>query len=194
MLSENLAFLVEIDRLKAVERQSELIGKSRRENSAEHSWHLAMCALVLASEADLDIFRVVKMLLVHDVVEIDAGDTPLHSANGPPSDKRLIEAAAAERIFGLLPRPQAVDLFGSWFEFEYGESPEAQFARALDKLQPLILNIMNGGGTWEKNGLDEATVVNRYGPAIAGGSAALWREVRELVREHFNERAGHSKG
>lgn len=193
MLLENLAFLTEIDRLKAVDRQSELIGQSRRENSAEHSWHLAMCALVLGPDMDLDVLKVIKMLLVHDIVEIDAGDMPLHSSNVSPSSKQISENEAAKRIFGLLPRHRAVELFESWFEFEYGVSEEARFARGVDRLQPLIQNIMNGGGTWNHNGVDETTVVSRYGPAIAGASAMLWHEVRALVREHFKKRATDDK-
>lgn len=184
MLKESLSFILEIDRLKSVSRQSKIAGGSRRENSAEHSWHLAMCALVLA-DSELDLSKVLKMLLIHDIVEIDAGDFPIHSKGRPDVDKQAAEIAAAERIYGLLPPFKAAELTDLWTEFENGASREARFARSMDRLQPLLLNIVNGGGTWSENGVDQSSVEERYGSAISEGSQALWEEVRGLVEAHF---------
>jgi putative hydrolase of HD superfamily len=189
LMQQQLAFLAELDQLKSVVRQSPLINRSRKENSAEHSWHLAMFALVLSEHAEgVDVLHVVKMLLVHDVVEIDAGDAPIHLAG---QDKAVLEQAerrAAERIFGLLPPDQGRDLLALWSEFEAAETPSARFAKALDRLQPLLLNTLTDGGTWTENGVTEQQVNERYGPAIEAGSPVLWREAARLVRRHFAER------
>lgn len=185
-LDQQLSFLLEIDRLKSVIRKSPLIDKSRRENTAEHSWHLAMYALVLAEHANdpIDVSRVIKMLLIHDVVEIDAGDTPIHEASGR-EDQAERERAAAERIFGLLPETQAADLRALWAEFELAETADAQFAKSLDRFQPLLHNIATGGGTWTESNVSGHQVTDRYGPTIRGGSAALWRHAQNAVSEHF---------
>jgi putative hydrolase of HD superfamily len=191
-IAKQLAFLREIDKLKSVIRRSPLLDQSRRENSAEHSWHLAMYALVLApyANAPVDLARVLQMLLLHDIVEIDAGDTPVHQAHAPAgqADQARREEAAAERLYGLLPQAQARELRALWAEFEAGESADARFAKALDRLQPLIHNVATGGGTWNEFGVTQAQVPERYGPAIEGGRAELWREARELVRRHFDGR------
>ncbi|MFM9864625.1 MAG: HD domain-containing protein [Micropepsaceae bacterium] len=190
VLREQLNFLAEIDRLKSVIRQSPLIDRSRRENSAEHSWHLAMFALVLFehSAAKVDLLRVLKLLLVHDIVEIDAGDAPLHAAGVDRSALEKAERAAAERIFGILPEPQGRELLTLWLEFEGAETAEARFAKALDRLQPLIINSLTGGGTWTENGVTEQQVWERYGPAIFGGAPPLWDEARRWVRRHFSSK------
>jgi putative hydrolase of HD superfamily len=189
-LRRQLAFLAELDQLKSIVRQSPLINRSRKENSAEHSWHLAMFALVLSEHArGVDILHVVKLLLVHDIVEIDAGDAPIHVAG---KDKALLEEEerqAAERIFGLLPSPQSQVFLDLWLEFEAAETPAARFAKALDRLQPLLLNTLTQGGTWAENGVTEQQVMERYGPIIERGSPALWREAVERVRRHFAEKA-----
>lgn len=186
-LEQQLEFLLELDRLKLIVRQSHLANGARRENSAEHSWHLAMFALALSSHADaeVDVCRVIQLLLLHDIVEIDAGDAPIHAAHGSKADLALAEQNAAERIFGLLPTGQAEKFRSMWLEFEAGQSPEARFAKALDRLQPLLLNVAVGGGTWSENGVGETQVIERYGPAIAGGSKALWEAARKLVEGHF---------
>lgn len=184
-IAEQLAFLAEIDALKSVVRQSPLVNRSRRENSAEHSWHLAMFALVLGEDETVDTGRVIQLLLVHDIVEIDAGDAPIHG-NHDPAEIEARENAAAERLFGLLPEDQAGKLRALWHEFEAAETPEARFAKALDRLQPLLLNTLTGGGTWTEHRVSEQQVQERYGPTIARGSAELWRHARELVRAHFN--------
>ncbi len=184
-LTDQLAFLAEIDALKSVVRQSTLVDRSRRENSAEHSWHLAMFALVLADDAGgLDVGKVISMLLIHDIVEIDAGDSPMHGVQDKAA-LAVAEAKAAERLFGLLPNDQATRLLALWREFEAGETPEAKFAKALDRLQPLLLNTLTGGGTWTENRVSEPQVCERYGPVIAGGSRTLWDHARALVRRHF---------
>jgi putative hydrolases of HD superfamily len=189
-IHQQLAFLAELDQLKSIVRQSPLINRSRKENSAEHSWHLAMFALVLSEHAEgVDVLHVVKLLLVHDIVEIDAGDAPIHLAG---KDKALLEQAerqAAERIFGLLPSRQGQELLAPWLEFEAAETPAARFAKALDRLQPLLLNTLTEGGTWTENGVTEQQVSERYGPTIKGGSPTLWQEASKLVRRHFAEQA-----
>ncbi len=189
-LHRQLAFLAELDRLKLVVRQSPLVDRSRKENSAEHSWHLAMFALVLAEHAPgVDAVHVVKLLLVHDIVEIDAGDAPIHAAGQDKAALALAERRAAERIFGLLPVEQGREMLALWEEFEEASTPDAQFAKALDRLQPLLLNTLTGGGTWTENGVTEQQVVERIGPTIEAGSPLLWQEASKLIRQHFAERA-----
>ncbi|MFC3104622.1 HD domain-containing protein [Salinisphaera aquimarina] len=185
-ITEQLAFLAEIDALKSVVRQSRIVDRSRRENSAEHSWHLAMFALVLADDETVDTARVIKLLLVHDIVEIDAGDAPMHG-NHDSKEVEARENAAAERLFGLLPDDQAAKLSALWREFEAAETPEARFAKALDRLQPLLLNTLTGGGTWTENHVTEQQVHDRYGPTIQRGSPILWRQAQDLVRRHFSD-------
>jgi putative hydrolases of HD superfamily len=187
-LKEQFDFLLELDRLKSVLRQSSLANGSRRENSAEHSWHLAMFAFVLSEHADVQVnaAHAVKLLLIHDIVEIDAGDAPIHANSFLRSEIEAAEHRAAKRIFGLLPIEQAQRFRDMWLEFEAGQSPEARFAKALDRLQPLLLNIAVGGGTWNESGVTEQQVIERYGPAIKGGSTTLWNAARELVRTHFS--------
>ncbi len=184
-LARRFAFLAEIDGLKAVLRQNRTVRERRRENSAEHSWHLAMFALVLGDLAPgLDLGRVIAMLLVHDIVEVDVGDVPIHGAYDAAALARL-EAAAAERIFGLLPKAQRDRFLALWTEFEANTTAEARFARALDRLQPLLLNTLTEGGTWAENGLSEAQVLARYAPVIERGIPGLWPFVEALVRRHY---------
>jgi len=188
-LVPRLSFLREIDGLKSVVRQTSLLDGSRRENGAEHSWHLALYALVLHDLADrpVDPARVIRMLLVHDVVEVDAGDTPFH-AGVPRGEQAEREARAAERLFGLLPPPEGDALLALWREFEAAETADAAFAKALDRAQPLIANVSNGGGTWTENRLTLEQVLGRYGPTIAKGSPRLWAACEALVRSHFSAR------
>ncbi|MCB0967288.1 MAG: HD domain-containing protein [Ilumatobacter sp.] len=157
-LRQQLEFLIEIDRLKGVVRGSRIADGSRRENTAEHSWHLAMFALTLADHAvgEVDIGRVVRMLLIHDIVEIDAGDTPVFGGT-PAADQAERERVAADRLFGLLPTDQAAEFRRLWDEFEAAETDDARFAKALDRLQPSLLNHVVGGGTWTDYDVDEAT-------------------------------------
>ena len=185
-MEKQLTFLREIDQLKNVVRKSPLIDRSRKENSAEHSWHLAMYALVLSGSANekINIDRVIRMLLIHDIVEIDAGDHPIHEATNIEAQAEL-EQLAAKRIFGLLPKGQGEELQELWQEFEVGESNDAAFAKSLDRMQPLIHNVATGGGTWTEVNVTEDQVKERYGPTIAGGSADLWAHAERLVENHF---------
>ena len=178
-------FLGEIDALKGVVRQSPLADGSRRENSAEHSWHVAMFALVLGRYVpEANTARVIAMLLLHDLVEIDVGDTPIHL----PHDHDAIAAAeriAASRLFGMLPAPVHEDFLALWREFEEGTTPDARLAKAFDRLQPLLINILAGGGTWTYNNVSEPQVYDTYGPVIGRGSEKLWQFARRIVRSYF---------
>jgi putative hydrolase of HD superfamily len=182
-LDAQLAFLREADRLKSVLRQSRIIDGSRRENSAEHSWHLALMGFVLHdyAPAGADLGRVTAMLLVHDLVEIDAGD--LFAYAGAPAQARqeAAERAAADRIFALLPAGQAGEVRALWDEFEERRTPEARFARALDRLQPMLANYAQGGGTWAEHGVTADQVLVKV-TLIEDGSPALGAFARDLVQ------------
>ncbi|MBD1916841.1 MULTISPECIES: HD domain-containing protein [Cyanophyceae] len=182
-LQQQIAFVVEIDRLKQVLRQTQLMDASRRENSAEHSWHLAMMALVLAeyAPAEVDMQRAIHQVLVHDLVEIDAGDTFCYDAAGH-DDKGEREQRAADRIFGLLPEAIAQDLRQLWDEFEAQASPTARFAASLDRIQPLLHNWQTGGGTWRQHGICQAQVMQRMAP-VEKGAPELWPFVLEVIEE-----------
>ena len=188
-LTQQLAFLREIDKLKTVIRQSPLLDRSRKENSAEHSWHLAMCALLLREHAGakVDSERVIKMLLIHDIVEVDVGDTPIHSGSSHSLQAEL-EQKAACRLFGLLPEPQSSELLALWQEFEEANSDDAKFAKALDRVQPLMANVFTGGGTWTVSRVGLVQVLERYGTTIRRGSTSLWRACEAMVRAHFARR------
>ena len=187
-LQGHLAFLIEVDRLKRIDRQSRLVGGGRRENSAEHSWHLALFGLSLGRDRPIDMLKAVKMLLIHDLVEIDAGDTPLHGEGLSKEAQISAETAAARRIFGLLPPEPQAEYFALWDEFESGESAEARFARAIDRLQPLISNLLNEGGTWTENKVSEDMVAERYGHPISAAFPDLWPEILQWVSWHFSKR------
>ena len=181
-LARQLDFLLAVDALKRVARASRITGGERRENSAEHSWHVALCARVLAEHANapVDVERVTAMLLIHDVVEIDVGDVPLH---GPQDlDRHARESAAATRLFGLLPDDQGAALEALWHEFESGTSIDARFARALDRLQPMLLNAATDGGTWPEFDVTRAQLVSRTGH-VAHGSEALWAHCLDMIDE-----------
>lgn len=189
-LEETLDFLKEIDRLKSVTRQSPLLDGSRKENSAEHSWHLAMYALLLSDHAGgtVNTDRVIRMLLLHDIVEIDVGDVPIHSGSSRQIQAEL-EARAATRLFGLLPARQGRELLALWQEFELADTEDARFAKALDRFQPLLVNIVTGGGTWTENGVSLEQVLARYGPVIEKGAPALWALCERWVARHFAAQA-----
>ena len=178
-LGRRLAFLAEADQLKSVYRASTLCDASRQENSAEHSWHLALYALVLAGAAGagVDIGRVIRMLILHDLVEIDTGDVPIHSANGAAhhgAAQAAAEEAAAARIFGLLPEAQGRAFRDLWTEFEANETPDAVFAKSLDRAQPVMQNIASGGGSWIAYEVTYVQLVERVGQRIARGAPVLW--------------------
>ena len=181
-LDDQITFLLEADRLKTVLRQSTLTDRSRRENSAEHSWHLALMALVLAEYAPpgLDLQRVLTMLVLHDLVEIDAGDLFAYAPPDALARQELAERAAADRLFGLLPPGQSERFRGIWDEFEERVSQEAKFARAMDRLQPMLINMVTGGGTWLAHGVTADQVLIRVA-LIADGSPALGRFARDMI-------------
>jgi putative hydrolase of HD superfamily len=190
-LETQFAFLNEADRLKSVLRATTLVDGSRPENSGEHSWHLALYALVLADQAGpgVDINRVIRMLLIHDLVEIDVGDVPIHSQNGQAHasvETQAAEAKAADRIFGLLPADLRDGLRALWEEFEAAETPDARFAKSLDRVQPVMANLMSGGGTWATYNVTFDQLEIRVGSKIAKGAPALWDWVREKARPWFN--------
>jgi putative hydrolase of HD superfamily len=181
-LDQQLRFITEIDRLKAVLRQTMLTAPARRENSAEHSWHLAMMAMTLAEHAPpgTDIGRVTAMVLLHDLVEIDAGDLFVYADADQHARQEQAERAAADRIFALLPPDQAAAFRGLWDEFEERRTPEARFARALDRLQPMLANLRAGGGTWAEHGITADQVLAKV-RLIEDGSASLGRYATDLV-------------
>ncbi|HEY4849192.1 MAG TPA: HD domain-containing protein [Streptosporangiaceae bacterium] len=181
-LDSQLRFLLEADKLKTVFRQSTLIDASRKENSAEHSWHLALMALVLRdhSPPGTDLSRVIAMLLLHDLVEIDAGDLFLYAGAQAQARQEVAEHAAADRIFALLPPPQAEAFRALWDEFEERRTQEAKFARALDRLQPMLANYQTGGGTWLAHGVTADQVLLRVA-LIEDGSATLGEYARDLI-------------
>ncbi|MBD2112645.1 MULTISPECIES: HD domain-containing protein [Cyanophyceae] len=182
-LQQQIAFVVEIDQLKQVLRQTQLMDASRRENSAEHSWHLAMMALVLAeyAPAEVDMQRAIHQVLIHDLVEIDAGDTFCYDAAGH-DDKADREQRAADRIFGLLPGAIAQDLRQIWDEFEAQATPTARFAASLDRIQPLLHNWQTQGGTWKQHGISRSQVMRRMAP-VEKGAPELWPFVLEVIEE-----------
>lgn len=182
-LTSQLQFILELDKLKSILRRSLLLDNHRRENSAEHSWHLAMMALVLAEHANepINLLHTLKLVLVHDVVEIDAGDTYAYdSAGHAGKDER--ERTAAQRIFGMLPVDQAEELISIWEEYEGQNTPEARFALALDRLMPLLHNYHTGGVTWRENRVTIPQVEERMAP-VAVGSDALGRAVAAIVEQ-----------
>lgn len=182
-LSRQIQFIVEIDRLKSVLRRTTIMDGSRRENSAEHSWHLALMALVLSEHADdaVDICHVIRMVLLHDIVEVDAGDTFCYDEEGVVSQAQR-EQQAAQRIFGLLADDQAGELRALWHEFEEGATAEARFAVALDRLQPLLCNMQSNGGSWTQYGISADQVRTRMAP-VARGSSRLAELTRTLLDE-----------
>ena len=182
-LSQQIQFILEIDKLKGILRQTRLIDDSRPENSAEHSWHLALMAIILAEYApsQVDLGRAITMVLLHDLVEIDAGDTFCYDVQGN-QDKAIREEKAATRIFGMLPEDQGQSLREIWAEFEAAATPTAQFAVALDRLQPLLLNQQNQGGTWQLYGITQDQVMQRMTP-VQDGTPQLWALVEQIVAD-----------
>ncbi|HIC70406.1 MAG TPA: HD domain-containing protein [Candidatus Latescibacteria bacterium] len=186
-LSSQLRFIVEVDELKHVLRQTLLPRDRRRENDAEHSWHLALMAVVLAEHAEggVDPLRVVKMALIHDLVEIDAGDTFAYDEEAH-ADKEKRERAGAERIFALLPAAQGGEMRELWEEFEARDTADSRFAAALDRLQPLLLNYASGGDTWRRHGVrrDQVVARNRH---MEEGAPSLWRFAADLIERAVAE-------
>ncbi|HEY1121253.1 MAG TPA: HD domain-containing protein [Haloferula sp.] len=181
MIDSALRFILECEKLKGIERRSRPIGLPRRENSAEHSWSLALMAMTLipAIDPSLDSLRVLKMVILHDIVEIDAGDTFCYADQGNKAEK---EQAAAARIFGLLPDDLTQEFIALWEEFEHGATPEAKFANAMDRLMPIMQNHANDGGAWPEHGIsiDQVMTRNRNIEAV---SPELWQHVTALTEE-----------
>ena len=168
-------FILELDKLKGVTRKTRPLGLDRYENSAEHSWQIALLAASLAPYAasPIDINRVVAMLLVHDIGEIDTGDTMVYVEEGV-AECKAAEAAAVTRIFGMLPEPQGAKFLALWQEFEDADTPEARFAHAADRAMPVLLNLANSGQSWRENGISHDRVMRRIAPPIKAGCPALW--------------------
>jgi putative hydrolase of HD superfamily len=168
-------FILELDKLKGVTRKVRPIGLDRHENSAEHSWQLALMAASLASfaESAVDINRVIAMLLVHDIGEIDAGDTMVFVESGW-EQRKAAELAGVKRIFGLLPEPQGSRFLALWQEFEDAATPESRFAHAVDRAMPVLINLANHGGSWREHGISYDRVVGRVAPEVKAGCPALW--------------------
>ncbi|WPZ20517.1 HD domain-containing protein [Sulfitobacter faviae] len=185
-LDKQIAFLNEADKLKTVLRGTTLCDASRAENSAEHSWHLTLYALVLADQAgpEVDINRVIKMLILHDLVEIDAGDNPIFG-DYDAAEMEAQEQIAADRIFGLLPDDLRDDLRSIWEEFEAAESPTARFAKSLDRFQPPMQNLASGGGSWTDYNVSEEQIEEKVGRKIAIGAPALWSYARARISNFF---------
>lgn len=186
-LEKQIDFLITIDRLKEVVRRNYLMDASRRENTAEHSWHLAMMAILLAEHANppLDASKAVKMTLIHDIIEIDAGDTFAYDAEGY-ADKAEREQVAARRLFGLLPEDQAGELLDLWEEFENNHTPEAHFANALDRLLPLLQNRQGGGPSWKEYNIRSDQVLERNTP-VRLGSETLYQLAMDLIEDSLEQ-------
>ena len=180
-LAQQIAFLAEADKLKKIIRRTPLIDLSRQENSAEHSWHLVLAAMLMREHmtVEFDLLHVLEMLTIHDLVEIDAGDTFAYDAAGQATKARR-ELGAAERIFGLLPTDQASYLRALWEEFEAQKTPEARFANAMDRLQPLVQNTRSGGGSWRTHDLTRDQVLHRMAP-IESDLPSVWPIVVDLI-------------
>lgn len=182
-LLKQISFIKEIDKLKYIQRKTKLFNSNRPENDAEHSWHLAMMTLVLAqhSDAPIDVLKVVKMVLIHDIVEIDAGDTFIYDTTKNHTNTEE-ELEAAKRIFGILPEAQAQEFISIWEEFELGETAEAKFARTMDRLEPLLQNASNNGGTWAEFDVPFDKVYKKK-KAMKAGSQTIWNYAEQLLNE-----------
>ena len=187
-MQQIIDFILELDKLKAVTRKIRLRDTDRYENSAEHSWQLALLALSLApyAEASVDINRVIRMLLVHDIGEIDTGDTMVF-VEGGWEERKADELAAVTRIFGLLPAEQGAELLSLWKEFEHGATADARFANAADRAMPVLLNLANDGQSWGENGISYERVVGRVAPPIKAGCPALWDYLQGRLEQARNQ-------
>ena len=184
-LQKQMDFIVEIDKVKKIMRQTYLADASRKENDAEHSWHLALMAVLLKeySNEDVDLSKVIPMVLIHDLVEIDAGDTYAYSGEDP-EETETRERKAALRIFGMLPEDQGQWLRSLWEEFEAYETPEAKFARTLDNCQPLLLNDASDGKSWKEHGVHKSQIYKRN-QHTGEGSREIWEYMQKLIDRHI---------
>ncbi len=186
-LAKQMAFALEIDKEKGVFRQTHLSGHGRNENDAEHAWHMAIMCYLLREYANepIDLGRTMLMCLIHDVVEIDAGDTYAYDAEGLATQAAR-EEAAKQRIFGMLPDDQAAELAGLFDEFEAWSSPEARFAHAMDNVQPLMLNVSNGGGDWAEHGVSAEQVYGRQRKTAIGSQVLFDQVVDPAIKRHVD--------
>ena len=186
-LSKQISFIKEIDKIKYIQRKTKLFNSDRCENDAEHSWHLAMMTIVLAEHSDtpIDVLKVLKMVLIHDIVEIDAGDTFIYDTLKSHSNTDN-ERKAAIRIFGLLPKEQGDELIAIWEEFETGVTNEAKFAKSMDRFEPLLQNASNNGGTWKEFDVDYNQVYEKK-KVIKAGSTTLWNYAEKLLHESVDK-------
>lgn len=186
-LNKQLEFILEADKLKNIYRQTYISDGSRKENDSEHSWHLALMCILLKEYAneEIDLLKTMTMVLIHDIVEIDAGDTYAYDNHGHAT-KRKREEAAADRLFSILPADQATDFRNIWEEFEAGETPEASFALALDKMQPLLLNDKTDGISWKEHGISREQIVKRNEPTTRG-SRTLWERCIRIIDKNVSQ-------
>ena len=184
-LLQQIAFIKEIDKLKYIQRKTRLFNSDRHENDAEHRWHLAMMTLVLVehSNVEIDVLKVLKMVLIHDLVEIDSGDIFIFDTT-KNHDNTAEELKAAKRIFGMLPEAQATALIALWLEFESGETNEAKFAKAMDRFEPILQNASNNGGTWREYKVSKEKVLDKTKP-VAFGSKAIWEYSQNEIETLF---------
>ena len=180
-LLKQIEFIKEIDKIKYIQRRTKLINSNRCENDAEHSWHLAMMTLILAEHSNkpIDVLKVIKMVLIHDIVEIDAGDTFIYDTQKNHTNTAN-EFEAAKRIFGILPTKQRDELIDLWMEFEEGKTVDAKFAKAMDRLEPLLQNASNSGGTWTEYNVPYQKVYEKK-KIIKNGSDSLWKYAEEIM-------------
>ena len=186
-LLKQLAFIKEIDKIKYIQRKTKLFYSDRNENDAEHSWHLAMMTLILAEHSNepIDVLKVVKMVLIHDIVEIDSGDIFIYDTEQDHNNFES-ELRAANRIFGILPDLQRDIYINLWLEFEKGESKEAKFAKSMDRLEPILQNSTNNGGTWKEYNVPKEKVYDKTN-VMKQGSIRLWRYTKTLIDSYFGE-------
>ena len=190
-LEQQLKFIVEIDKVKNIFRQTYLADGERKENDAEHSWHIALMAYLLQeySEEPVDVPKVMLMVLIHDLVEIDAGDTYAYDSEGTKT-KREREVKAAERIFGILPEDQGAYLRELWDEFEEYETADAKYAHLLDNFQPLLLNDASNGKSWEEHVVQKEQIYKRN-ERIPETSKQIWKKMQDIIQKHID--LGHVK-
>lgn len=186
-LEQQMNFILEVDKLKNITRQTYISSGERKENDTEHSWHLALMCALLAEHANekIDVLKTMTMVLIHDIIEIDAGDTYAYDAAGNTT-KREREVRAADRIFQILPSDQASYLRDLWEEFEEGVTPEAKFALALDKVQPVMLNAASGGKSWKEHQVELSQILKRN-ERTPEGSQALWSYAEGLIMENVEK-------
>lgn len=184
-LERQLAFILEMDKMKSIVRQTYLANGSRKEDDAEHSWHLTLMAFVLAEYAneDIDVSKTMKMVMLHDVIEIDAGDTYAYDEAGNQTKKKR-ETAAADRLFAILPADQEAEFRALWDEFEAMDTPEAKFANTLDKIQPVLLTNAEGGSSWKEHGVKRTQIMARNARSHEG-SEELWKYIKSLIDENI---------